>query len=71
MAQCWHEDFEDEAVTPEQFDDFEDDFEDDDEDDFDDEEYDEELARDQILERQELEDFEGFDPFESDLGNEW
>ena len=33
MAQGWHEDFEDEAVTPEQFDDFEDDFEDDDEDD--------------------------------------
>ena len=30
MAQGWHEDFEDEAVTPEQFDDFEDDFEDDD-----------------------------------------
>jgi hypothetical protein len=43
--------------------------EDDEDDDY--EEYDEELARDQILERQELEDFEGFDPFESDLGNEW
>lgn len=29
-----------------------------------DEEYDAELAADQILERQELEDFEGLDPFE-------
>ncbi len=29
-----------------------------------DEEYDAELAQDQLLERQELEDFEGFDPFE-------
>lgn len=37
-----------------------------------DEEYDEELAADLILERQELEDFEGFDPFEgSDVGGEW
>lgn len=33
---------------------------------------DEELARDQILERQELEDFEGLNPFEgSDVGCEW
>ena len=29
-----------------------------------DDEYDAELAADQILERQELEDFEGLDPFE-------
>lgn len=35
-----------------------------------DEEYDAELAADQILERQELEDFEGLDRFESDVG-EW
>lgn len=33
-----------------------------------DDEYDAELAADQILERQELEDFEGLDPFE---GSEW
>lgn len=33
-------------------------------DEYDDFDYDEELARDKILERQELEDFEGFDPFE-------
>ena len=37
----------------------------------DDEEHDAELAADQILERQELEDFEGFNPFESDQGSEW
>lgn len=37
-----------------------------------DEEYDAELAADQILERQELEDFEGIDPFaDSDIGGEW
>lgn len=37
-----------------------------------DEEYDAELAADQILERQELEDFEGIDPFaDSDVGGEW
>lgn len=36
-----------------------------------DDDYDAELAADQILKRQELEDFEGLDPFESDLGNEW
>ena len=30
-----------------------------------------ELAADLILERQELEDFEGFEPFESDQGSEW
>jgi hypothetical protein len=34
-------------------------------------EYDAELAADQILERQELEDFEGLDPFETDLGGDW
>ena len=34
-------------------------------------EFDAELAADQILERQELEDFEGFEPFESDQGSEW
>ena len=33
-----------------------------------DEDYDAELAADQILERQELEDFEGFDPFEGSEG---
>jgi hypothetical protein len=36
-----------------------------------DEEYDAELAADQILERQELEDFEGFDPFEGAYEGEW
>lgn len=35
------------------------------------EDYAEELARDQILERQELEDFEGFDPFEGAYEGEW
>ena len=34
-------------------------------------EFDAELAADQILKRQELEDFEGFEPFESDQGSEW
>jgi len=38
----------------------------------DDEEFDAELAADLILERQELQDFEGLDPFEgSDLGGDW
>lgn len=37
-----------------------------------DEEYDAELAADQILERQELEDFENISPFEDyDVGGEW
>lgn len=35
------------------------------------EEYDAELAADQILERQELEDFEGLDPFEGAYEGEW
>lgn len=75
----FHEDFGDEPSVEERipehffedpigFD--EDDFEDDD---FDDEdgEYDAELAQDQILERQELEDFEGLSPFEDfDVGGE-
>lgn len=37
----------------------------------DDEEYDAELAADQILERQELEDFEGISPFEGAYEGEW
>jgi hypothetical protein len=36
-----------------------------------DEEYDAELAADQILERQEFEDFEGLDPFEGAYDGEW
>jgi len=63
MANGWHEDFEDETFPPELNEWYEDeDFEDED---FEDE-YDEdgELARDLILERQELEDFEGLDVFE-------
>jgi len=36
----------------------------------DDDDGDDELARDIILKRQELEDFEGFDPFERDDGGE-
>jgi len=36
-----------------------------------DEEYDAELAADQILERQELEDFEELDPFEGAYDDEW
>jgi hypothetical protein len=34
-------------------------------------EYDAELAADQILERQELEDFEGLDPFQGAYEGEW
>ena len=34
-------------------------------------EFDAELAADHILERQELEDFEGFEPFQFDQGSEW
>lgn len=58
------DDFEDEGR------DFEDDADEGDsearDDDYDDDydDYDDELARDQILERQELEDFEGINPFE-------
>lgn len=65
MADGWHEDFEDETFPPELneglawYDREDEDFDDED---FDDE--DGELARDLILERQELEDFEGLDPFE-------
>jgi hypothetical protein len=36
-----------------------------------DEEYDAELAADQLLERQELEDFEGLDPFEGAYEGDW
>lgn len=36
-----------------------------------DEDFDAELAADQILERQELEDFEAFDPFEGAYEGEW
>ena len=36
-----------------------------------DEEYDAEFVADQILERQEFEDFEGFDPFEGAYEGEW
>lgn len=59
----WHEDFGDEPSVEERYpddqapEDFEDDFEDDDG------EYDAELAADQILERQELEDFEQADEY--------
>ena len=61
MTNGWHEDFEDETSPPELNEDwseleeeFDDEFEDDDG----------ELARDLILERQELTDFEGLNPFE-------
>lgn len=66
MTNGWHEDFEDETSPPELNEDwseleeeFDDEFEDDE---FEDD--DGELARDLILERQELTDFEGLNPFE-------
>lgn len=73
MANGWHEDFEDETFPVElnEWYDHEDE-------EFYDEEFDEydedgELARDLILERQELEDFEGLDPFEDryDYGDDF
>lgn len=72
----FHEDFGDspsvEELIPEHFYEdpigFDEDFEDEDFEDEDDE-YDAELAADQILERQELEDFEGHTPFEDFMDN--
>jgi hypothetical protein len=67
MANGWHEDFEDETFPPELHEDWSELDEDFDDEEFDDDEFEDddgELARDLILERQELEDFEGLDPFE-------